>query len=162
MAAVAPPLRYGIVPNDLRDRLGADVVDAVLDDNNDGRADKNPIYRLLADAISFVEGAAGNHYSLNTMRAVDPPPNELIRLILDAAEWMMAKRHPEALPGHDWMKLREINRQDITDWAKGQRRLDTEGPPEPARTQGGKTVSEIGQPPPNPTPPKFFDDLGDY
>lgn len=162
MPAVSPPLRYGIIPNDLRDRIGEDIVNAVLDDNNDGQADKGPLYRLLADAISFVEGSAGNHYSLNLMRAIDPAPNELVRLILDAAEWMAVKRHPEVQRGQSWDKLREINRQDITDWAKGQRRLDTEGPPEPAKTQGGKTVSEIGQPPPNPSPPKFFDDLGDY
>lgn len=162
MPAVSPPLRYGIVPSDLRDRIGEDIVNAVLDDNNDGQADKGPLYRLLADAISFVEGSAGNHYSLNLMRAIDPAPNELVRLILDAAEWMAVKRHPEVQRGQSWDELRKINREDITDWAKGQRRLDTEGPPEPAKTQGGKTVSEIGQGPPNASPPKFFDDLGDY
>ena len=161
MPAVAPPLRYGIVPNDLRDRIGADIVDAVLDDNNDGQADKNPLYRLLADAISFVEGSAGGHYSLNAMRLVDPAPNELVRLILDAAEWMTVKRHPEVQRGQSWDKLREINRQDITDWAKGQRRLDTEAAPEVSKTQGGKTVSEIGVTP-NASPPKYFDDMGDY
>lgn len=162
MPTVSPPLRYGMTPSDLSDRVGEDVVNAVLDDNNDGKADKNPLNRLLADAISFVEGSAGNHYSLNLMRAASPVPNELQRLFLDAAEWMIAKRHPEAMPGHDWVKLREINREDIIDWAKGQRRLDTEGSPEISLTQGGKTVSEIGQGPPNPKPPKFFDDLGDY
>lgn len=162
MPAVEPPLRYGIVISDLKDRVGADVADAVLDDNNDGQVDKGPAYRLLADAISFVEGAAGNHYSLNAMRAVNPAPNELQRLILDAAEWMAVKRHPEVQRGHSWKDLRDANREDIVDWAKGQRRLDTDGAPEPSKTQGGTTVTDIGQGPPNPTPPKFFDDMADY
>lgn len=162
MPAVTLPLRYGILQSDLEDRLSADEVVAILDDNNDGAADANPVLRLLADAISFVEGAAAPHYLLTTMRALSPVPNDLIRLILDAAEWMAVKRHPEVQRGHAWDKLREVNRQDILDWAKGMRRLDTDGPPEPSLTQGGKTVSEIGQPPPNASPPKVFDDMGDY
>lgn len=161
MAAVVPPLRYGLIVNDLKDRLSSDVVEAILDDNNDGTPDTNPLYRLFADAVSFVEGVAGGHYNLTVLRNVSPTPNEMVRLILDAAEWMAAKRAPEVLRGHDWMKLREINRQDITDWAKGQRRLDTDTTPEPALTQGGKTVSEIGVTP-NASPPKVFDDMGDY
>lgn len=123
--------------SDLQARLSAETVKQILDDDNDGTADTEPLARLRADSDSYVLGALRGIYDLTVIQA--SPPNEVKRLSLDAGVMYCAQRHPEYVR-RDWEKLKRALDQDLDALRLGKRRLDVVGSPEPAANEGGSVV----------------------
>lgn len=147
------------VQADLEDRLSAEVVKQILDDNLDGAADATPVTRLQKDSSSKVDSYLRPIYG-KAMPLAAPYPNEVIRLALDVAEALAAKRHP-AYVRRAWKELMDAAEADLDKLRRGVVRLDVGVPPEPAANEGGSVRSGD---PANPTPnPKFFaDGTGDF
>jgi phage gp36-like protein len=124
---------------DLEDRVGAELVRQILDDDNSGGADSGPIARLQLDSDSYVEGALVGIYSLSSARLVKP--NRLVQLSLDAAEMMLSRRRPESAR-LDWVELKKALDSDLDKIRKGVWRLDIETMPEPSAIQGGDVSSD--------------------
>jgi len=120
---------------DLEDRLSAETVRQVFDDDGDGTADTAAIARLQADCDSFVEGYLRGVYSLTAVRAA--PPNQVKRLSLDYAEVVCAKRHGEYVR-RNWKDLLDALTKELMAIRNGVIRLDVEGTPEPGANQGGE------------------------
>lgn len=144
--------------DDLEDRLSRDVVRQILDDNNDGAADANAVDRLLKDASSKVASYLRGTYDLDAVKT--NTPNEVVRLALDVAEALAARRHPEHVKGKDWEKLMRAVESDLTKLRNGVTRLDVIGTPEPAKNVGVQFAS--GDPNKPELPPRFSDDFGDF
>lgn len=119
---------------DLQDRLSRETVINCFDDDDDGEPDDTPIERLQVDSDSFVEGYLRGNYDLDAVRAA--PPNQVVRLSLDYAEAMTAKRHP-AYVKRDWVPMMAMVKADLADIRAGKIRLDVVGTPEPAANNGG-------------------------
>lgn len=120
--------------SDLEDRLSAEVVRQVFDDDNSGVADSSAIQRLQADSDSYVEGYLRGNYDLAAVRA--NPPNQVRRLSLDYAEACTARRHGEYVR-RDWKGMLEQVEKELTRIRRGDIRLDVDGTPEPAANHGG-------------------------
>lgn len=142
-----------IVAADVADRISAETVRQIYDDDGNGLADTTPMARLLLDAESYVEGALRGVYDLTTCRTAKP--NEILRLCLDAAEMFAAKRHPEYVR-RDWIDLKKALDDDLSALRTGKRRLDIITSPEPAKNEGGTVGS--GNPESMPVLPKWFSD----
>lgn len=150
-------LYYGITQADLEDRVSRAVVVQILDDDNDGTADVNPVLRLLLDAQSYVEGALRTVFKLDDLRAQNPTDNEIVRLILDRAEGRTYVRHPEhaRFDGH---KMLDRNDKEIAAFiARGQRGLDNDQ--HTALNQGG-VVTTMATDNNFPCPPKVIFNSG--
>jgi phage gp36-like protein len=125
---------------DLQARISEEASLQILDDDHDGSVDDEPLARLQADSDSYVNGFLRGIYDLDAVAA--DPPNEVVRLSLDVAEWMLAKRWPRYVSG-DWRQKREDCRLELMDLRMGKTRLDVVGTPEPAANVGGSvTVPE--------------------
>lgn len=143
---------------DLENRLSAETVVQVFDDNNDGVVDAGPLAQLQADCDSYVEGFLRGIYDLAVVRTT--PPNQVKRLSLDYAVAQCAKRRPGYVK-RDWKELEDACRSELVDIRSGKVRLDVVGPPEPAANQGGEawdggtdlTVAPVHV---------FMDGLGDF
>ena len=145
---------------DLEARFGAQVIRAILDDNNDGTADASAVARIIDDATSKVMSyalAAG--YDLTALMA--NPPNEIKRLTLDAAEVLIVRRFPAS--ERDWRELKEANEAELKNLRLGVTQLDVVNgtgiePPGPQQSpvlvSGGGAQGEL--------PSRIFDDMGDY
>lgn len=144
-----------IAKADIEQRLSAPVVKRIYDDDNDGTADADPVNRLCKDASARVAGFLRGIYSLDAVAAA--PPEEVIRLTLDVAEALAAKRFPRAVM-RDWMPLWKVATDELKDLRNGVTRLDVEGSPEPAANQGGEVAS--GNPDAPDPLPRFSDDWG--
>lgn len=119
----------------LENRLSAAVVRRVMDDNNDGTADANPLAQLIADAESRFEAHCSGIYPLDTLRSVKP--HEAVRLVLDVAEALAARRFPRAF-GRDWFPLWQATESELNKLRQRKTRLDIDSAPEPAENEGGK------------------------
>lgn len=122
-------------------RLSAAVVRRVYDDQNTGvvlseDSDDNPIVQLIQDAEAKFEGYCRGIYDLTVLRQVHPP--EAVRLCLDCAEALAAKRFPRAM-NRDWVTLEQSVNTELAGLRSGKTRLDVMGPPEPAANTGGRT-----------------------
>jgi len=120
---------------DLENRLSAEVVLQIFDDDNDGEADAGPIARLQLDSDSFVEGYLRGVFPLEAVRTVKP--NQVVRLSLDYAVAQCAKRHPEYVK-RDWKALEKAVTDELEQIRMGKVRLDIETSPEPGANQGGE------------------------
>jgi len=147
-----------IVQADLENRLSAETVRQIYDDDNNGTADPGPIERLLADASSKVASYLRGIYDLTIVAA--NPPNEVKRLTLDVAVAYAAQRHGEYVR-RDWEKLMKAAESDLMKLREGKTRLDVVGSPEPAANTGG-TVSSTTIDPVTNLPGRVFDDMGDF
>jgi hypothetical protein len=124
----------------LSHRLGPNLTQHVYDDDRDGAADAEPIAQLIADASGYVASYLRPVYT--SLAAIDTAVtagsvNEVVRMTLDAAEWMACKRFPEVARHKDWVALKEANDRDLLAVRKGSKRLDVDGSPEPQATAGG-------------------------
>lgn len=146
-----------IVTADLEQRISAERLKQIYDDDNNGTADVNPLARLCKDASAKVAGYLRGVYDLATIAAA--PPEEVIRLTLDVAEAYAARRHPEYVK-RDWEKLMRACEGDLDKLRRGVTRLDVTASPEPGANEGGTvlstTVDEDG------APARVFDDMGDF
>ena len=129
-----------ITQQDLEDRLGAEVVKQLYDDNLDGTADAGPIARWIKDATSKVDSYLRGIYALPLAL---PVPNEVSRLTLDVAEAMAARRHPNYVR-RNWQELMAAAEKDLISLRRGTTRLDVQGAPEPGANQGGGPNSAAG------------------
>lgn len=125
---------------DLEDRLSAEVVIQIFDDDRDGEADEGPIERLQLDSDSFVEGYLRGVYDLDAVR--EDPPNQVVRLSLDYAVAQCAKRRPEYVR-RDFKPLEDAVKAELTEIRNGKVRLDVVGTPEPAANHGGAVVGGL-------------------
>jgi phage gp36-like protein len=123
---------------DLQNRISEETVLQILDDDHDGSADEAAISRLQSDSTAYVDGFLRPCYDLDAVHAA--PPSEVVRLALDVAEWMCAKRWPRYLGG-DWEKKRDHTRGELLDLRTGKTRLDVVGTPEPAANEGGVVLT---------------------
>jgi phage gp36-like protein len=153
-----PTLHY-VTEADLVDRIGQQAVLDMLDFDRDGVADPSKVLRLLLDAVSYVESFL-HRYSLDVLRAMNPPPNEVVRLVLDRAEAELYCKHPE-FARFDGYKAKERCDKELEKLALGGRRLDVVGPPEPATNEGGTVGSNDARDGFRPKP-RVFDKLGDF
>jgi hypothetical protein len=124
-------------------RLSAAVVRRVYDDQNIGVVEDtddedNPMVQLIRDAEAKFEGYCRGNYDLTSLRNVHPP--EAVRICLDCAEALAAKRFPRAV-NRDWVALEQSVNDELKKLRTGQTRFDVIGPPEPAANQGGYTSS---------------------
>jgi hypothetical protein len=145
---------------DLVDRIGNQAVLDMLDYDRDGVADPSKVMRLLLDAVSYVESFLRGKYDLAVLRAMKPPPNEVRRLVLDRVEAELYCKHPE-FARFDGYRAKERCDHELGMLARGDRRLDVVGMPEPAANEGGTTGSLDREPKATSTP-RVFDDLGDF
>lgn len=150
-----------ISQGDLEDRIGAEVLIQIADDNADGAVDTTDtaLARIVKDAESYVEGFLAPIYSLTALRALGTgAPNEVLRLCLDVAEAFAIKRHPEYIRG-DWKAKLEFARRDLLDIRTQKTQLDITTSPEPAANVGG--VVRSGDPDDTDTADKvFLDGMG--
>jgi phage gp36-like protein len=145
-----------ITDGELEDRLGADVMVAVFDVDNDGVADADPVARLIADATSKV---AGYLRATLTLSDLDPgTQNEIKRLTLDVAVAMAAQRRPHHVRV-DWIELMKAAERDLVNLRKGLTMLDA-ATPVPANHGGTVTrgVDDAGEE----NPRYFADGTGDF
>lgn len=117
--------------------MSAETVLQILDDDNDGVADSEPLARLQSRSDSFVESYLRPIYNLAEVRAT--PPNEVVELSLDVAEMYCARRHAEYVR-RNWREIREAVVADLESIRSGERRLDVVGSPEPAANNGGTVI----------------------
>jgi phage gp36-like protein len=151
---------YYVTAEDLADRIGAQAMVDMLDYDRDGVPDPPKVLRLLLDAVSYVESYLRGTYDLTVLRAMETPPNEVARLVLDRAEAELYCRHPE-FARFDGYKAKDRCDHELRKLVEGARRLDVVGPPEPAANEGGTTGSFDPRTPAGRTP-RMFDDLGDF
>jgi phage gp36-like protein len=154
MAATTPL----VTAQNLRDRLGNDVIVRFFDHNNDSEADPAALTSICADASSKVRGALGLVYDLDNF---DPTiATELKRLALDAAIAMTARDFPAAV-ARNWVELMQQVDQELSAVRKGMANLGTKSAPEPAANHGVRIAS--GNPDaPNCFPRKMSDDWGSF
>ena len=123
----------------VENRLSSAVVRRIYDDDNVGFVgstahNDGPIVQLIKDSESMFEGYCKANYSLSSLRTAKPP--ESVRLCLDCAEALAAKRFPRAF-GREWLPLLTAVRQELVDLRTGKTRLDVDAAPEPAANAGG-------------------------
>ena len=129
-----------LLQSQLEARLSAVTVQRILDDDNDGTADTDPVDQLLTDACSFVGGRLGPQYSVNAIAAMATVPSEITRLSLDAAVVYGAQRHPEVVR-RDWEPLHKALVKECEDIRTGKANLGVAAsPPEPAIQNGGDLI----------------------
>lgn len=158
------PLTDYITQADIEDRLSAQVVLSIYDDGNVGSPSANPIARLIKDACSMVNGYLFTMYStqMNSTLWVAPYPAEVIRLTLDAAEALAAKRHPEAVK-RDWQPLMKSVRDELDCLRKGTTRLNfPTAMPEPAANSGSSFRNGTTCNPTVPIARTFLNGTGDF
>lgn len=121
---------------DLEDRLSEDVVRQCLDDDNTGTPKPGALERLQRDSQSFVGAALQDVYPSYPFEGENgPPPDECVRLSLDAAEMFIAKRHPEVIR-LSWVDLKNAIDKDL-DRVRTAKRSLGKRPPDPAANHGG-------------------------
>lgn len=141
-------LRLLVTRPQLEARVSARVVRQVLDDNNDGEADTDPIQGILRDASSYVLEAYYGTFD----EVPEEVPAALERLAKDAAQAYLAIRHPEYVR-YDGFKMFERIDRELDRLVEGKRRTG-EAPPDPASNHGGDVLS--GDPDEPEPPPPFF------
>lgn len=125
------PLPYvWITKAQFEDRIGAENVQRLYDDNNDGVADDDTVGRLLLDASSKVSGYLRPIYLLDKVQQSLPNLNEVQRLTLDIAVVYAAQRHGEYIK-RDWEKLLKAAESDLDKLHNGETLLDIVDTPEP-------------------------------
>lgn len=141
----------------IENKLSAAVVVRICDDDNSGSVESDedsPLGQLGRDAEAMFEGYCRGTYDLNDLRRVKP--NEAVRLVLDCAEFLAAKRFPRAM-NRDWTILEASVRAELKGLRRGDTRFDVVGAPEPASNEGGYVSS--GDPEnQQPVPPATFRD----
>ncbi len=126
----------------LESRLSAGAVRDILDDNSDGVADTNPVADLLADACSFVGGALGPQYDVDSVAAMATVPREIVRLSLDIAVVYASQRHPEIVR-RNWEPLLQAVERACDRIRTGKSNLGVAAtPPEPAAQNGGDLIMQ--------------------
>lgn len=120
----------------LENRISADAVQRIYDDNNDGDADNDPINDLLFDATAKVDSYLSAVISTPVGKVGSPAeyPREVIRMTLDVAEAYAAKRHPEVV-ARDWEKLMKAAESDLKNYREGKTKLGST-PADPAANHG--------------------------
>lgn len=145
-----------VTQKQLEDRLSKTTVRRILDDDNDGSADTDPVTALLRDAMSKVCSYLGPIFDLDLIDPAQQP--EVLRLTLDVAQAMAAQRHPEYMRV-DGYKMMAQAEKDLRLLREGMTNLATKAPPEPAANQGVKFNS--GNPlEPDKFPARFSDNWG--
>ncbi len=114
-----------IVQSDVEDRVSAQVLREILDDNVDGAPDEGTVARVISDAESTVESFLRKVYDLEALRALDinDVPNEVKRLCLDLSVAYLWDRFPEYVRA-DGRQMRMDTLDELRDLARGLRRLD--------------------------------------
>ncbi len=154
-----PTPLYYVTTKNFEDKIGRELVVAILDDNNDGSPDAGPVLRLLLDAVAYVESfmrAAG--YDLEKARAASPPPSDVVRLVLERAHAMANIRHPEIVRYDGEKALLRVERECLMIQKKIMR-LDLNLTDAAPAGVGGR-VGRIGMSATAPSP--MFADLGDF
>lgn len=123
----------------VRNRISPQLLNRLTDDDRDGTSDAGVIALLIADASSKVAGYCQGIHELSTVaeKAGDDTAHEVVRLTLDAFEWMAVKRHPRAAPEHDWMELMRANNAELKLLRESFTKLDVDGSPNPPANVGG-------------------------
>lgn len=146
-----------ISQTELENRMSVAVVRAILDDNNDGAADANPVAQLIDDAESKVMSYYQPTYGATLPASI---PKELKRMTLDVAYAMAAQRHPEIVRGVDWEKRMLAAERDLNRMRKRETTLGIDTAPEPSALDGASIVSQTAD---EDEPKKYFvDDMGDF
>lgn len=145
-----------IEEEDLEARVGAPTIRRLLDDNNDGETDFDPLQQIRKDASSKMSGVLRGLY---TLPLATPIPHEVVRMTLDIAVWMLAQRHPEVVR-KDWEKLKKASDEELDGLRKGKFRLDIDQNPESPINKGPVLVAQNSDDDP---PTKFFvGGMGDF
>jgi phage gp36-like protein len=145
-------------------RVSPSLMARILDDDNDGIADYDPVAQLLEDASSKVDSYLA---PLGVLPLTAPYPNEVIRLELDIAMAYAIQRHPEAATSHNWEKLMEQAEKDLCRLRKGETMLGTApSTPDPPANHGGavynNTAAAVAAAEAGEDPSAFWDDTGDW
>jgi hypothetical protein len=123
----------------LEDRLSADVVRRIYDDNNDGTPDAGPLIQVIADAERRFESAMiGIYPSLTELRATAPTTSSIV---LDLAEALAAKRFPRCV-NREWQPLLEDANKQMKEYRTGVAKLPVVGAPNPPANVGGDMFIE--------------------
>lgn len=155
--------RY-IVQADLEDRVSAQVLREITDDDVDETPDATVLARVIADAESTVESFLRKVYNLQALRDlagadIDDVPNEIKRLCLDLAVAYLWDRFPEYVRA-DGRRMRQDALDELRDLARGLRRLDDIDTVEPTAQV---TVQARSGDPDDPDPAdKFFMNPGSF
>ena len=162
---------YFFTQAQLESRLSAKRVKRIYDDNSDGDADANPIKQLRADASSKVRSyleplgvmptfAAMVNATTGELLTGQTFPEEIVRLALDVAVALAAQRHPEVVC-MDWRPLMEQCDKDLARLREGKTTLGGQGAPAPVN-QGAEVRSGDPDAPELPSPPRTFQNMGDF
>ena len=149
---------YYVDQVDFENKIGAELVRAFLDDDNDGSPDGGPVRQLLGDAEDTCEGywrQAG--YDIAQLRLLGLRGCK--RQVLQVARAEAYIRHPE-IARFDGYKEMERVVKELRDMSRpGGFRLDVPEGAAGAPTNVGGSVGAIGG---GPTPDSVFADLGDF
>lgn len=127
--------------DELKERLSAEVVRQIYDDDNDGDADAGPIARLIADASSRTVARLLPIYRNALSWTPVTVPNEAKRIALDYAEYYGAQRHSEYVRRASLKDiLREID-EAVQDLRSANSHLDS-ATEKPANNGGFTVVNE--------------------
>ncbi len=121
-------------PADLTDRLGADLLALLADEDGDGAPDAAILAAAIEDAEAEVDAALAGRYAT----PIDPPPPPLRRLVVDLAVYLLFTRRRRAVaPEHleNWRAAR--GRLE----AIAQGRADLEGVPTRLRRFEGRSLT---------------------
>jgi hypothetical protein len=149
-------------------RLSGAVVRRVYDDWNVGLATSeadgdnkpiSPLAQLIVDAEAKFEGFCRGSYDLGALRIAKPC--EAIRLVLDVAEALAAKRFPRAM-NRDWMQLEASVNAELKALRKSETRFDVVGAPEPPTNVGGDIQDGTSGALLDPLEPTYLVDWGSF
>jgi hypothetical protein len=109
-------------------RISPQLLKRLTDDDRNGVSDTPVVDQLRYDATSFVASYLRGIRSLDEIEARlgESKVHEVVRLTLDAFEWMAIKRHPAAAREHNWVDLRKANVDDLKLQREAFTRLDSE------------------------------------
>ena len=118
----------------LKDRLGSDVIALLADEDGDGSGDSTILMAVLDDTASRIDAALSRRYVI----PISPVSDSLARLNVDLAIYLLFLRRRDAIsPEH--LDSSKRAQEYLNDIAEGREELDGVGP-KVARFQSDSTT----------------------
>lgn len=146
---------------DLENALGVQIVKAIFDDDNDGVADAAPVAACCAYGSAECDSFLRGQYAVSF--PISPVPDELKFAAVDFGCAYAARRRPDltrAMGEQPWTMFRQAAIEKMKQFAVSLQRL----PPSvgtPANVGAQVRTGDAARPE-LPSPPRVFDDMGDF
>jgi hypothetical protein len=143
---------------DLENALGIPIVKAIFDDDLDGVADPAPIAACIAYGTAEADSFLRGNYDITF--PVNPVPPELKFAALDFGCVYAMRRRPDvvrAMGEQPWTTFQQAAVDKMKRYLKATQRL-----PEVPKNVGAEVRSGDPAKPELPSPPRTFQDMGDF